>query len=71
MHKDIKNLYVNILKRKIKYGVIPSESSHLYLGTVIDNHWGMEEPIILKIYSELLWENENVKKSSKKKKLAL
>jgi len=57
MDKEIKNLYINILKHKVKYGIIPSDNYSTYLGAIIETDWGLNEVKIIRIYSER-WRNE-------------
>lgn len=49
MTYTIKMLYIDILKRRRKYGNIHSEGPNTYVGTVISNCWETDEPIIIKL----------------------
>lgn len=49
INKEISSLYIAILKYNIKYSVIPSYGQSVFLGTVHENNWGMDEPYIIKL----------------------
>lgn len=52
MNKNIKELYINILKHKIKYVVIPSSGWSMFLGYIQKQKiWQYDEPRIIKIDS--------------------